>query len=241
MTCDPVNCIRRLMGCAISLVVLAAPGARAAEPVTRIAIEVQPYYQAARTPDGRPQVAIGASMSGVLNSNRREDIVAARDFIAAEPELATPMTLMVLAIRLYDVGLRDDAVFWFYAAKDRFITLSDVVDVNASGLGEVEQAMRAFATLAGPFINSYAFCDLAKQRALRQKALAWVEQNPYGAIFMQRLVAKPGDRAENLKRSLREARLRAEKEQAYLDAPKNREAFYAKRKRNDVEAQFCWK
>ena len=30
------------------------------------------------------------------------------------------MTMMVLAIRLYDVGLRDDAVFWFYAAKDRY-------------------------------------------------------------------------------------------------------------------------
>ena len=34
----------------------------------------------------------------------------------------TPMTIMVLAIRLYDVGLRDDAVFWFYAAKNRFAT-----------------------------------------------------------------------------------------------------------------------
>ena len=37
------------------------------------------------------------------------------------------MTLMVLAIRLYDVGgCRDDAVFWFYAAENRYLTLEDV-------------------------------------------------------------------------------------------------------------------
>ena len=39
---------------------------------------------------------------------------------------------MVLAIRFYDVGLRDDAVFWFYAAKDRYLTLDEVVDVAAA-------------------------------------------------------------------------------------------------------------
>ena len=41
------------------------------------------------------------------------------------------MTMMVLAIRLYDVGLRDDAVFWFYVARARYITLEDVLDVSA--------------------------------------------------------------------------------------------------------------
>ncbi len=215
--------------------------AQAAEPVKRIDIYVQPYYQAARTAQGRPHVAVGESVSEALSSTRREDIVAVRDFIAAQPKLATPMTLMVLAIRLYDVGLRDDAVFWFYVAKDRFITLSDVVDIKASGLGQAQEAVQAFATLAGPFINSYAFCDLERQKTLRLSALAWVEQNPYGAIFMDRLVARPGSRAENLARSLRNARVRAEKEQAYFDDANNREAFYAKRRQNEVEAKFCWK
>jgi hypothetical protein len=214
--------------------------AQAVEPVKRIDIEVQPYYRAARSAAERPQVAVGASISGPLSSTKREDIVAARDTIVADPKMMTPMTLMVLAIRLYDVGLRDDAVFWFYAAKDRYITLSDVIDVEKSGLGQADAAVRAFSTLAGPVINSYAFCDLAKQKAIRLKALAWVEQNPYGAIFMDRFVAKPGDRAENLKRALQEARLRVEKEQAYFDDAGNREAFYAKRKANNVEAQFCW-
>jgi hypothetical protein len=225
---------------ALIAALLLPAAAQAVEPVKRIDIEVQPFYRAARTASERPQVAVGGSISGPLSSTSREDIVAARDTIVADPKMMTPMTLMVLAIRLYDVGLRDDAVFWFYAAKDRYITLSDVLDVQASHLGQADEAVRAFATLAGPFINGYAFCDLAKQKAIRLKALAWVEQNPYGVIFMDRFVAKPGDRAENLARSLREARLRLEKEQAYLDDARNRDAFYAKRKANNVEAQFCW-
>ncbi len=54
------------------------------------------------TPDGRPKVAVGDQFNDLLNSNRREDILAARDRIVASPQVVTPMTMMVLAIRLYD-------------------------------------------------------------------------------------------------------------------------------------------
>jgi len=84
--------------------------AHSAEPVRHIGIHVQPYYEAAGAPGGTPRVAVGSSFDG-LASSRREDISALRDKIVADPKLVTPMTLMVLAIRLYDVGLRDDAVF----------------------------------------------------------------------------------------------------------------------------------
>jgi len=134
----------------------------------------------------------------------------------AEPKLVTPMTMMVLAIRLYDVGLRDDAVFWFYVAEDRYITLSQVIDIEDSGLSQVGDAVQSFATLAGPIINGYAFCDLARQKDLRAKALAWVEQDPYQAIFMDRLTAKPGSRADNLKAAIRAVRQSVDNEQAYF-------------------------
>ncbi len=212
----------------------------AGEPVKHIAIYVQPYYEAGRTLNDPPRVAVGASLSGMLASTRREDILKARDAIVADPKLITPMSMMVLAIRLYDVGLRDDAVFWFYVAKDRFVTLADVVDVPGSGLAQAEDAVRSFAALAGPYINSYAFCDVANQQALRLKAFDWVEKNPYGAIFIDRVKAKPGDRAENLKASLRGIRANIDKERTYFQDPKNVESYYAKRKQNDVEAQFCW-
>src|SRR6267142_2492665 len=65
----------------------------AAEPVKHIRIYVQPYYEAGRTADEHPQVAVGESLSGMLGSNRREDILAARDVVVAAPKLVTPMTL----------------------------------------------------------------------------------------------------------------------------------------------------
>jgi hypothetical protein len=233
-----MHIVRLLAAAAILLI---SCGADAAEPVRHIGIYVEPFYRSAPTPDGQPQVAVGKQYNALLASNKREDILAARDLVAANPKLVTPMTLMVLAIRLYDVSLRDDAVFWFYAAKERYIVMSEVLDVKTQLLAQADDAVRAFATLAGPVINGYAFCDLAKQQELHAKAVAWVENNPYEVMFMARAPARPGDRAENAKRAIANAKERAAKERAYFDDAKTREAYYATRKRNDVEAKFCWK
>ncbi len=225
---------------AVALCLLAPFPASAAEPVRHIAIYVQPYYAAAATPDAPPMVDVGASFSTLLASTSREDILVARDKVVADPKMVTPMTLMVLAVRLYDVGLRDDSVLWFYAAKDRYITFGDVIDVGAAGLGEVESAMGSFVELAGPFINGYAFCDVEKQAATRADALAWTEANPYGAIFLAQLPAKPGDRAAGLARSLEELKAHAAKERAFLEDPAQLADFKATRKQNAMDEMFCW-
>jgi hypothetical protein len=234
----PISFKRAVM--ALALMLPAVP-AFAAEPVKHIGVYVQPYYEAARTPDAAPNVSVGANFSSLLASTRREDILAARDKILADPKLVTPMTMMVLSIRLYDIGMRDDSVFWFYAAKDRFITLADVVDVKAGGLAGVEDAVKNFAVLAGPFVNGYAFCDIAKQGELRRKALEWVEKNPYGAMFMDRLPAKGNDRNAALARSLADIKVGAEKERIYFADPKNAATFAAQRKTNQMDEKFCWK
>jgi hypothetical protein len=215
--------------------------AMSAEPVRQIGIHVQPFYEAAQTPDGRPKVAVGEQFNGLLGSNRREDILATRDLIAAKPAQVTPMTMMVLAIRLYDVGLRDDAVFWFYAAKERYIVMSEVLDVKTQALAQADDAMRSFASLAGPIINGYAFCDLARQTAQHAKAVMWVDANPYEVMFMARAPALPGDRAANAKRAIDNAKDRAAKERAYFDNTRTRETYYATRKQNGAEDKFCWK
>ena len=215
-------------------------GAFAAEPVRHIGIYVQPYYAAARHPGEPPQVAVGASFNGPLSSTRREDIVAVRDRIIAEPKLVTPMTIMVLAIRLYDVGLRDDAVFWFYVAKDRFITLSEVVQIGPSGLAQVEDAVRSFATLAGPVINGTAFCDLAKQQTLRRTALDWVERNPYQAIFMPQLAAKPGGREANLKAAIQASATMSPRSAAISTTRKTARTFMRPARRTRPTSKFCW-
>ena len=129
-------------GLAAAIVLLAAHSAFAAEPVRRIAIYVQPYYEAARTPGGASRVAVGQTYDGLLASNNKEDILAAKARIETDPGVVTPMTMMVLAIRLYDVGLRDDALFWFYVAKARYTTLEDVIDIRLSGLIGPSEAIK---------------------------------------------------------------------------------------------------
>ncbi len=213
----------------------------AAEPVRRIAIYVQPYYESARRPDSPPRVAVGRSFDDLLASMKKEDIIAARNRIEADPQVVTPMTMMVLAIRLYDMGLRDDAVFWFYAAKARYITLEDVIDVRASGLMAPGEAVKSFAALAGPAINGYAFCDRAKQHAANMKAIEWVEAHPYGALSMAQLTGKEGDRAANLKKSISEQKAAAVRERARFDDPKFAQEFAATRTKNEADEKFCWK
>ena len=218
---------------AVALLAAIVP-AIAAEPVRQIGIYVTPFYEAARTPGGRPQVSVGKQYNDLLSSNRREDILAARDLIVARPGVVTPMTMMVLAIRLYDVGLRDEAVFWFYIAKERYIVMSEVLNVKTQALAQADDAVRSFATLAGPVLNGYAFCDLAKQKEQHAKALAWV-------MFMTSAPALPGDRATNARRAIANAKERGAKERAYFDDVKVREAYYATRKQNDADVKFCWR
>jgi hypothetical protein len=151
------------------------------------------------------------------------------------------MTMMVLAIRLYDVGLRDDAVFWFYAAKARYTTLEGVIDIRMSGLIAPGEAVKSFAVLAGPVINGYAFCDRAKQHASNVKAIEWAEAHPYSVLLMTQLTGKEGNRADNLKKSISDQKAFAERERARFDDPKFAEEFAAARRKNDADEKFCWK
>lgn len=223
---------------------LSSPEGRNVEditPVKHIGVYVLPYYQSAQTPDGVPTVAVAKAFDSRLSSNKPEDILAVRDAVQANPQRITPMTLMVLAIRLYDVGLRDDSVFWFYVAKNRYFAMSGVLNVKSPLLAQAEDAVRNFAILVGPFINSYAFCDLQKQRDASQRSIEWVERNPYEVMFMEQLPALPGDRMENLKKSIADIRARAQQEQQYFDDPGNLQDFNKKRVDKHVVEKFCWK
>jgi len=209
-------------------------------PVKHIGISVAPYYQAARSPGTHPTVSVDKEFDTKLASNHKEDILVVRNAIEFNPQPITPVTLMVLAIRLYDVGLRDDAVFWFYVAKNRYITMSEVLNTKSPELIQIEEAIKSFALLAGPFINSYAFCDLDKQWNAMTQAITWIEQNTYQMIFMEHLPALPGNRAENLRKSIESIKDAAMKEQQYLSDPNNLEEFQRKRADQHLSEKFCW-
>ncbi|MDO5091571.1 MAG: hypothetical protein Q4D61_08485 [Cardiobacteriaceae bacterium] len=217
--------------------ILAAGLAHSAEPIRTIDIHVTPYYAAGNP----PQINIGLDFQQLLASDKREDILAARDRIAANPAGITPMSMMVLAIRLYDVGERDESVFWHYAAKNRFYTLMNAVDPDASGLFEARHAMNAFVELAGPYHNSYAFCERDRQPAIAKRAIDWVEANPYAAIDHPNMVPLPGGTQENVKKTIAKLRDAQQKEAEQLNDPAFWQEFQQQRRDKGVDEQFCWK
>lgn len=227
--------------CAVGVCLFAAPAVHATEAVRHVGIYVTPYYEAARDAGGTPKVNVAKGYDELLASNRTEDVARVRDDIARNNALSTPMTLMVLAIRLYDVGLRDDAVFWLYAAKNRYFTLQAVADIRTPQLVQVEEAVRNFATLAGPVINGYAFCDVANQQKIAARALQWTIDNPYRALFLPQVPARPGDRAQNLDKAIVTMRVNVAKERDYLAKPENVARLREQRKHNGADEKYCWK
>ncbi|WP_294122963.1 hypothetical protein [Sphingomonas sp.] len=212
------------------------------KPVKLAELYVTPYYDSGNSPfSDRRQVHVGKDFDPLLVSDRLEDVLKARDLVLAQPDLVTPMTMMVLAARLYDLGQRDDAVFWFYVAKNRYITLMDVIDIQSSGLSEPAQAMNSFHELLGPIINSYAFCNIANQQAIRRRAFDWAKAHAYQAIFLSQLTASEGgDRKVALERSYASIAEGMAKESAYLADPKNATEILETRRKNHVIEQFCW-
>ena len=220
---------------------LAVASAFAAYQVRSIPVKVAPYYEFSEHREQKPRVATASGFDRQLASLAREDIVAVRDAIRREPAGVSPITMMVLAIRLYDVGLRDDAVFWFHAARDRMATAMAVLDESYKEIVRVEATTSAFALRAGATINGYALCDTSRHVRLRREALDWVAANPYASIFAETIPAKPGERRANLERRLQELRAEAEQEAAALVRPEGMAKLAQSRRETQAEEKYCWK
>jgi len=137
--------------------------------VTSIDIYVTPYYSA--NAGKAENVKVYDKIDGLLKSGTLEDFRSAEKIVQDAPQMVTPMTLFVLSARAYDLGLRDEAVFWFYNAKNRAILLREVIDLDDGRFFEVKSAIGAFIKLVGDVVNPYAFCDIKKQQDIAAKSL----------------------------------------------------------------------
>jgi hypothetical protein len=204
-----------------------------------IPVYVEPYYVAGKTVDEAPRVKVWSEIDGLLASMDRESILAAKRKIEADPTRVSPMALMVLAVRLFDMGLRDDAVFWFYVAKERYFVTEKVLNIRSPELASVGDAINGFHVLAGPFINGYAFCNPDNQIKQREAATAWNERNTYAALALESLPARAGDRSANLQLALTARRESLNKEQEYLAKPETRAELTRARKANGADEKYC--
>lgn len=142
----------------IGLALLAAAPALADDP-GRIDAYVTPYY------DSRgPVVKVGAFSHGLAASDQSAFVATILKMKQQWKNLSF-IELYVGAIRLYDMGFRNEATYWFYSAQYAGRQFGLLVDQKKlGGIGspgfELYHAQDAFFELAGPKVNGYAFGNI---------------------------------------------------------------------------------
>lgn len=126
---------------------------------------VTPYYNSAG-----PIVRVGPFSAG-LASRSDKDFVATIHAMKNQWNRLTFYAMYAGAIRLYDLGYRQEAVYWFYSAQYRGRQFAMLVDQNKLGsIGdrgfELYHAQEAFLQLVGPNLNGYAFGNVGALTAI---------------------------------------------------------------------------
>jgi hypothetical protein len=120
---------------------------------------ITPYYNSRG-----PEVSVGRFSSG-LASAKEDDFLTTIAEMKKDWNRLTFPELYVAAIRLYDLGYRKEAVYWFYSAQYRGRQFGVLLDQTKMGsIGdpgfELLHAQNAFYQLVGTYINGYAFGDM---------------------------------------------------------------------------------
>jgi hypothetical protein len=231
----------RLILCALAGASSWALCAPAAEPVRQLGIYVLPYYAAGASFVEPPKVAVDAAYDASLASTDPAVIRKTRDAIAAHPELVKPETMMVLAIRLYDIGLRDDAVFWYYAGRDRFLTMEAVLDMRSIRMARQAEAIDSFVGALAQPIDGYAFCDLARHQEREDRAIEWVAAHPYKMLGYEDLPAQSEDRNAALVNAVNKLREASAHNAELMARPEVRAQLAEARAKSQADVRYCWK
>src|SRR5437763_5910357 len=141
---------------------LASFALKAAQPEinpSHIDVYVTPYYNSKG-----PEVKVGRFSSGLASAKEDEFLATIAEMRKDWDRLTFP-ELYVAAIRLYDLGYRKEAAYWFYSAQYRGRQFGVLLDQTKMGSicspgFELSHAQNAFYQLVGTYINGYAFGDM---------------------------------------------------------------------------------
>jgi hypothetical protein len=125
----------------------------------RIDVYITPFYNSKG-----PAIDVGPFSKGLAATSEPEFVATIARMKQSWNALRFP-EVHVAAIRLYDLGFRNESVYWFYSAQYRgrlFGTLVDEQKIGSIGSPgfELLHAATAFQQLVGPNINGYAFADI---------------------------------------------------------------------------------
>jgi hypothetical protein len=143
----------------VAIALASAARAQVVSDPARIEVYVTPYYNSKG-----PEINVGTFSKGLSALKESEFATTIAKMKQAWNTLRFP-EMYVAAIRLYDLGFRNEATYWFYSAQYRsrlFALLIDQEKMGSMGAPafELVQAGNAFQQLAGPYINGYAFADI---------------------------------------------------------------------------------
>jgi hypothetical protein len=124
-----------------------------------IEVYITPFYNS----EG-PTIEAGPFSKGLAAESEAEFVTTIKKMKQSWNELRFP-EIYVAAIRLYDLGFRNESIYWFYSAQYRGRLFAGLIDrEKMGGMGapgfELVQAANAFQQLVGPYINGYAFSDI---------------------------------------------------------------------------------
>ena len=122
-------------------------------------IYVTPYYNSKGL-----QIDVG-KYSQELKAATSETILDLTAKMQKERGTLTVESMYVTSIRLYDLGYKNESVYWFHSARFRAGLFKQALPKKLSGgIGSEDfdryHAHYAFHSLAGEYINGYAFGDL---------------------------------------------------------------------------------
>jgi hypothetical protein len=147
---------------AIAAAVMFCAGSAFAQEKAKVPmpIFVTPYYNS----EGL-KIEVGEHSKALAEPDAKS-IAALSDKLKKEMATLRPEVMFVLAIRLYDLGLKDEAVYWFYTAQFRARVFVAILDAPAVKMGsrpfELRAAYSAFQQLVGEYANGYGFGDVPK-------------------------------------------------------------------------------
>jgi hypothetical protein len=127
----------------------------------QIPFYAEPYY------NYKPLKIKVGEYSDQLKTNDPSQLIVVSDSIKSNIDNVNIETLYVLSLRLYDLGKKDEAFYWFQTAKSRARIFIDMLDPKkVGGMGseafEHKQLFLSFNQIAGIYLNGYGFNDVEK-------------------------------------------------------------------------------
>lgn len=211
-----------------------------ARPVHKLYVDVPPYYFSGDKLNAPAKVNVDPDWDNLLSSANRNDIKRAEQGIGAQPDLVKPQTMLALAMRLYDVDLRDDALFWYYVGRSRFLTMEAVLDMRSLQLLKTGAIVQSFINATEPAMDGYAMCSIARQEEIERRAIDWVAAHPYKLLGYSELPAVADDRNAALAAAIQALRDDLKKETAAMSDPGALAALQERRAATHDHERFCW-